>query len=146
MQFVQVFQVSDCSDLQEIETVLASVTKIGDVAIKGGTRAIVLADTAVEQQVIAPSERTRAFCSLRRHWAPPQSQRKTHKPFRSANFSGVMLFRSCAARCLCAGDVGAAVGDVHDAIGHAVGCSLGEQRRATNRPVAWYSLDVRVFP
>src|SRR6266550_27017 len=97
MQFVQIFQVSDCGDLQEIETVLASVTKIGDVAVEGGTRAIVLADTAVEQQVVAPGERTRAFCGLRRHWAPPQSQRKTHKPFRSANFSGVMLFRSCAA-------------------------------------------------
>jgi len=27
-----------------------------------------------------------------------------------------MLFRSCAASCLRAGDVGAAVGDVHDAI------------------------------
>lgn len=31
-----------------------------------------------------------------------------------------MLFRSCAARGLRAGDVGAAVGDVHDAIDHAV--------------------------
>src|ERR1700704_2281002 len=101
MQFVQIFQVSDCSDLQEIETVLASVTKIGDVAVEGGTRAIVLADTAVEQQVVAPGERTRSFCGLRRHWAPPKSQRKTHKPFRSANFSGVMLFRSCAARWCC---------------------------------------------
>jgi hypothetical protein len=54
-----------------------------------------------------------------------QSQRKTDEPFRSANFSDVMLFRRCAARRLRVGDVGAAVGDVHDAIGHAVGRSVG---------------------
>jgi hypothetical protein len=52
-----------------------------------------------------------------------QNHRKTDEPFRSVNFSDVMLFRSCAARCWCAGDVGAAVGDVHGAIGS--GCSLG---------------------
>src|SRR5438105_2730509 len=33
-------------------------------------------------------------------WAPPEGQRKTDEPFRSANFSDVMLFRRCAARCL----------------------------------------------
>src|SRR5215471_15267561 len=43
------------------------VTKIGDVAIEGGTPAIVLADTAVEQQVVLPSERARAFYGLRSH-------------------------------------------------------------------------------
>ena len=47
MQFVQLFQVSDCSDLQEIEIIFASVTKISDVTMEGGTPAIVLADIAV---------------------------------------------------------------------------------------------------
>ena len=64
MQFVQFFQVSDCRDLQEIEIIFAGVTKIGDVTIEGGTPAIVLADTALEQQVVPPSERTRAFYGL----------------------------------------------------------------------------------
>ena len=63
------------------------VTKIGDVAIEGGTPAIVLADTAVEQQVVPPSERTRAFYGLRSHGHLPKSQEKTDVPFRSANFS-----------------------------------------------------------
>jgi hypothetical protein len=31
-----------------------------------------------------------------------------------------MLFRSCAARCLCAVDVGAAVGDIHNPFGQRV--------------------------
>jgi len=67
MQFVQFFQVSDCRDLQEIEIIFARVMNIADVAIEGGTSAIVLADAAVEQQVVPPSERTRAFHSLRSH-------------------------------------------------------------------------------
>ena len=40
-----------------------------------------------------------------------------------------MLFRSCAARCLRAGDVGAAVDDVDDAIGQRVWLFPREQRR-----------------
>jgi len=58
--------------------------------------------------------------------APPERQRKTEVAFRSAKFSGVMLFRSCAARGLRAGDVSSAVGDVRNAIGHAVACSPGK--------------------
>jgi hypothetical protein len=54
-----------------------------------------------------------------------QRPRKTDEPFRSGFSHGVMLFPSCAARSLRAGDVGAAVGDVHDAIGHAVAVPLG---------------------
>jgi hypothetical protein len=65
MQFVQFFQVKDCRYLQEIEIIFAGITKIGDVAKDGGTPVIVLADTAVEQQVVPPSERARAFCGLR---------------------------------------------------------------------------------
>jgi hypothetical protein len=45
MQFVKLFQVSDRSDLQEIEIVVAGVMKIGDVSVEGRTPAIVLADT-----------------------------------------------------------------------------------------------------
>jgi hypothetical protein len=48
MQFVRFFQVSDCRYLQEIEIIFAGITKIGDVAMEGGTPVIVLADTAVE--------------------------------------------------------------------------------------------------
>jgi hypothetical protein len=60
MQFVQFFQVKDCRCLQEIEIIFAGITKIGDVAKEGGTPVIVLTDTAVEQQVVPPSERARA--------------------------------------------------------------------------------------
>jgi hypothetical protein len=117
MQFVQFFQVEDCRCLQEIEIIFAGITKIGDVAKEGGTPVIVLADTAVEQQVVPPSERARAFCGLRSHGHLPKSQRKTGEPFRSANFSDVMLFRSAPQGVWCAVDIGAAVGDVHNAIG-----------------------------
>src|SRR4030095_8582864 len=99
MQFVQFSQVGDCRYLQEIKIILADIAKIGDVAIEGGTPVIVLADTAVKQQVVPPSERTRAFHGLRSHRHLPNG-RKTDEPFRSANLSGVMLFRSCAARSL----------------------------------------------
>ena len=60
MQLVQASQVSDCSYLQESEIVFAGTTKMGDVAMEGGTPVIVLADTAVAQQVVPPSECTRA--------------------------------------------------------------------------------------
>src|SRR5258707_15270466 len=53
MHFVQFFQVKDCRYLQEIEIIFAGITKIGDVAKEGGTPVIVLADTAVEQQVVS---------------------------------------------------------------------------------------------
>jgi hypothetical protein len=56
MQLVQVSQVSDCSYLQESEIVFAGTTKMGDVAMEGGTPVIVLADTAVAQQVVPPGE------------------------------------------------------------------------------------------
>ncbi|CCE05525.1 hypothetical protein BRAS3843_1390017 [Bradyrhizobium sp. STM 3843] len=134
MQFVQAFQVSDCRYLQEIEVVFAGITKIGDVSVDGGTPAIVLADTAVEQQVVAPSERTCAFYGLRSHghlpdivgFSPvgsPQRQRKTDEPFRSANCSGAMLFRRCAASCLRMNDIGAAISDVMRVTGLAVDVS-----------------------
>jgi hypothetical protein len=67
MQFVQIFQVSDCGYLQEIEIMFAGATKAGDVAIESRTSAIVLADAAVAQQIIPPSERTRAFCGSHGH-------------------------------------------------------------------------------
>src|SRR6478609_1789925 len=107
MQFVQFFQVTDCRYLQEIEIIFAGITKTGDVAIEGGTPAIVLADTAVEQQVVPPSERARAFCGWRSHGHLPKGREGLSSRFRSANFSDVMLFRSCAARCLRASDVSA---------------------------------------
>ncbi|MDA9390556.1 hypothetical protein WN73_07600 [Bradyrhizobium sp. CCBAU 45394] len=102
MQFIQFFQVGDCGDLQEIEIIFAGIAKTGDVAIEGGTPVIILADAAVEQQVVPPSERTRAFSGLRTHGAPPKG-RKTDDMFRSAILPIVTLFRSCAARCLSAG-------------------------------------------
>jgi hypothetical protein len=132
MQFVQFFQVSDCRYLQEIEIIFAGITKIVDVAMEGGTPVIVLADTAVEQQVVPPSERTRAFYSLRSHGHLPKKG-KTDEPFRSANFSDVTLFRSCAARCLRAVDVGAAVRDVDDAIGQRGWLFPREQRAGASR-------------
>jgi hypothetical protein len=76
MQFVQFFQVSDCRYLQAIEIIFAGITKIGDVAMEGGTPVIVLADTAVEQQVVPPSERTRAFYDgLRSHGHLPKPEK-----------------------------------------------------------------------
>jgi hypothetical protein len=76
MQFVQFIQVSDCRYLQEIEIIFAGITKIGDVATEGGTPAIVLGDTAVEQQVVPPSERARAFCGLRSHGHLPKGKER----------------------------------------------------------------------
>ena len=35
--------------------------------MEGGTPMIVLADTAVDKQVVPPCERARTFCGLRRH-------------------------------------------------------------------------------
>jgi hypothetical protein len=98
MQFVQLFQVGDCGYLQETEITYAGITKIGDVAMKRGSPVIVLGDTRVAQQVVPPSERTRAFFCLRSHGHLSKRQRKTGASFRSANLSDVMLFRSCAAR------------------------------------------------
>ena len=93
MQLVQVSQVSDCSYLQESEIVFAGTTKMGDVAMEGGTPVIVLADTAVAQQVVPPSECTRALYGRRSHGHFPIFLRKNDQPFRSATLSGVMLFR-----------------------------------------------------
>ncbi|MDA9438790.1 hypothetical protein XH98_06580 [Bradyrhizobium sp. CCBAU 51745] len=98
MQFVQFLQVSDCRYLQETEIIFCGIRKIGDVAIEGGTPSIVLADVVVSQQVVPPSKRTGAFYGLRTHVHLPKDQRKTDDPFRSANLSDVILFRSCAAR------------------------------------------------
>ena len=66
----RVFQVSDRRYLQEIEIIFAGITKAGitkidDVAIEGRAPSIVLADVAVKQQVVPPSERTGAFYGLR---------------------------------------------------------------------------------
>jgi hypothetical protein len=67
MQLVQVLQISDCSYLQASEIVFAGTTKMGDVAMEGGTPVIVLADTAVAQQVVPPSECTRALYGRKSH-------------------------------------------------------------------------------
>ncbi|MFL6820210.1 MAG: hypothetical protein ACJ8EF_19965 [Bradyrhizobium sp.] len=67
VQFVQALQVTHCGYLQEIEIEIAGLTKIGEVTMKGGTPVIVLADTAVEQQVVPPGERARTFCGLKSH-------------------------------------------------------------------------------
>jgi hypothetical protein len=112
MQFVQFSQVSDCGYLQEIEIIFAGVTNVGDVTIEGRTPAIVLIDIAVPQQVAPPSERTCTFYGRRSHGHLPSFLRKNDQPFRSATLSGVMLFRSCTARCLRASNVVAAVGEV----------------------------------
>ena len=94
MQLVQVSQVSDCSYLQESEIVFAGTTKMGDVAMEGGTPVIVLADTAVAQQVVPPSECARALLwPGDSHGHLPNAHRKTDEPFRSVNLSDVMLFR-----------------------------------------------------
>jgi hypothetical protein len=75
MQLVHFLQVSDCRYLQEIELIFAAITKIGDVAIQGGTSVIVFADAAVEKQVVPPSERARAFYGLRSHWHLPTPEK-----------------------------------------------------------------------
>ncbi|AMA60514.1 hypothetical protein BCCGELA001_32755 [Bradyrhizobium sp. CCGE-LA001] len=75
MQFIQLFQVGDCDNLQESEILFASSAKIGDVAVEGGTPVVVLADAAVEQQVVSPSERTRAFSGLRTHGHLPKPEK-----------------------------------------------------------------------
>jgi hypothetical protein len=80
MQFIQFSQVSDCRYLQEIEIVFAGIKKIGDVEIEGGTPTIVLADTAMEQQVVPPSERTRTFYCLRSHGHLPKAEKDSLRP------------------------------------------------------------------
>jgi hypothetical protein len=83
MEFVQFFQISDCRHLQEIEIIFAGITKIGDVAMEGGPPVIVLADIAVEQQVVPPSERTRTvYDGLRSHGHLP----KAEKDWRAVSF------------------------------------------------------------
>jgi hypothetical protein len=84
VQFVKLFQVGDCRDLQEIEVVVASITQISDVAMEGVTPTIVLADVAVDQQVVPPSERTRAFNGLRSHG---------HLPFARERLTGIFVPR-----------------------------------------------------
>jgi hypothetical protein len=67
VQFVQALQVTDCGYLQEIEIEIAGITKIGEITMEGGTPMIVLADTAVDEQVVPPGERARTFCGLKSH-------------------------------------------------------------------------------
>jgi hypothetical protein len=76
MQPVKVFQVGDGSDLQEIETLPAGLLKIADIAKEVGTPRVVLTDTGVDQQVVPPGERTRAFRSWASHMAPPKKQER----------------------------------------------------------------------
>ncbi|RXH36942.1 hypothetical protein XH99_03190 [Bradyrhizobium nanningense] len=75
MQFIKFFQVSDCRYLQEIEIIFAGIAEVGDVAMECGTPVVVLADAAVEQQVVPPSERTRAFYGLRSHVHLPKAEK-----------------------------------------------------------------------
>src|SRR4051794_13906430 len=58
-------------------------------------------------------------------WVPPEGQRKTGEPFRSANFPVVMLFRRCAARCLRAKMSVLQSATFLTKSVEAVGCSLG---------------------
>jgi len=67
VQFVQALQVTDCGYLQEIEIEIAGITKVGEVTMEGGTPAIVIADTVVDQQVVPPGERASTFCGLKSH-------------------------------------------------------------------------------
>ncbi|MDA9431918.1 hypothetical protein XH88_09010 [Bradyrhizobium sp. CCBAU 51627] len=75
MQFVEFFQVSDSRYLQEIETVFAGTTKMGDVAMESRTSVVILADAAMEQQVVPPGKCTRAFDSLRSHGHLPKAEK-----------------------------------------------------------------------
>jgi hypothetical protein len=81
MQFVQFFQIRDCRDLQETEIISAGVTKIGDIAMKGGTPAIALADTAVSEQVVPPGERACSFYGLRSHGHLPKVRERLTSRF-----------------------------------------------------------------
>jgi hypothetical protein len=67
VQFVQALQVADCGYLQGIEIEVTGITKISEVTTEGGAPVIVLADTAVDQQVVPPGERARTFCGVRSH-------------------------------------------------------------------------------
>jgi hypothetical protein len=81
MQFVQIFQVSHCRYLQDIEIIVAGIAKVGDVTIEHGSPAIILPDTAVTQRQAnahAPSM-AREVMSTSQFF-----QRKTDEPFRSA--------------------------------------------------------------
>jgi len=128
MQFVQFFQVSDCRYLQQIEIVFAGIAKIGDVAIEGETPAIVVADTAVEQQVVPPSERTRTFYGLRSHGHLPKGRESLTSRF-VPRISEVECCSVASPQRVCAQAMSVrSVGDVQDAVGHAVGCSLMLER------------------
>jgi len=94
MQFVEFPQISNRRDLQEIEIVLAGITEIGDVTIKGGIPVVVLADAAMEQQVVPPGERTCAFYGLRTHGHLPKAE-KDGRALSFREFSDVMLFHCC---------------------------------------------------
>jgi predicted secreted protein len=120
MQFVQFFQVSDCRDLQEIEIIFAGVAKIGG-RRERGRNVCYRSHRYCCAAASSSAKRTHMHLLwLEKSWAPPKGRERLTSRFRSANFSGAILFRSCTASGLRAGDVGAAVGDVHDAIAHAV--------------------------
>jgi hypothetical protein len=110
MQPVKVFQVGDGSDSQEIETLPAGLLKIADIAKEVGTPRVVLTDTGVDQQVVPPGERTRAFRSWASHMAPPKKQERPEL-FRSADLIDEMAFaESCGYAlgwCRLNGEVGA---------------------------------------
>ena len=90
VQFVQALQVTHCGYLQAIEIEIAGITKIGEVTMEGGTPMIVLADTAVDKQVVPPCERARTFCGLRRHEHLTKKRGKKVSPqVRSANLLDV---------------------------------------------------------
>lgn len=78
-----VFRVSDCRDLQEVEIVFSGIAKISDVATKGGTPIIVLANAAVQQQVVPPSKRARLLWPEKswKSWASPQSRERLASRF-----------------------------------------------------------------
>jgi hypothetical protein len=60
----------------------ASITKIGDVVMGCGPSVIILGDTAVKQQVVPPSERTRRFDdSLRSHRHLPKAKKELMSHF-----------------------------------------------------------------
>jgi hypothetical protein len=97
MQSVQILQVSDRCYLQETEIIFAGFAQTGDVAREGSAPVIILADTAMEEHVVPPSECTCTFYGLSSHGRASKNQKGLPSLFVPAQCSDVMLFRSCAA-------------------------------------------------
>ena len=66
VQLVEIFEVSDCRDLQEVETVAARLLKIPNIAKEVGTPVIVLTD-AVGESASSRQANAHAFRGDHRH-------------------------------------------------------------------------------